>query len=262
MSWLRTGLEPATQRYNLAWVFTSSNIDRVRFVDKWGRWYIWDGKRWAPDDTRHVFDLVCLVCREQSRRCNNLKTKRQLAGAKTVAAVHRLAQADQRTAATVTQWDANPWLLNTPDGVIDSSSGERRLARPKDYLTKMTSVSPRGECPLFLKFLAEVMAGEIELQRFLQRVFGYALTGMIQEQALFFAYGTGANGKGTLTTGSEQEEPGRGFSLGQRATAAGLRLIQQQLFKWFNWRQWLGNYRSLVMPKAASLANGCSQGDG
>ena len=33
---------------------------------------------------------------------------------------------------------------------------------------------------------------------FLQRVLGYSLTGSTKEQALFFGYGTGANGKSVL----------------------------------------------------------------
>jgi putative DNA primase/helicase len=36
------------------------------------------------------------------------------------------------------------------------------------------------------------------LQGFLQRMLGYALTGVTREHALFFAYGTGANGKTVL----------------------------------------------------------------
>src|SRR5262249_30247609 len=35
-------------------------------------------------------------------------------------------------------------------------------------------------------------------QRFLQRYFGYCLTGQTSEHRFVFAYGTGANGKGTL----------------------------------------------------------------
>jgi putative DNA primase/helicase len=42
------------------------------------------------------------------------------------------------------------------------------------------------------------MDGEMDMVRFLQRLFGYALTGSTQEHALFFAHGTGANGKSVL----------------------------------------------------------------
>ena len=41
-------------------------------------------------------------------------------------------------------------------------------------------------------------AGDAELQAFLQRACGYSLTGLTVEHALFFLYGTGANGKSTF----------------------------------------------------------------
>jgi putative DNA primase/helicase len=43
--------------------------------------------------------------------------------------------------------------------------------------------------------LHRITAGDIELQAFLQRMAGYALTGVTREHALFFLYGPGANGK-------------------------------------------------------------------
>ena len=54
----------------------------------------------------------------------------RIASAKTVAAVERLAKADRRHAATVDQWDADPWLLNTPDGVVDLQTGKMRGTAP------------------------------------------------------------------------------------------------------------------------------------
>jgi putative DNA primase/helicase len=187
---------------SLALRFTLSNIEHIRYVAKWGRWYIWDGKRWLQDEKCEAFDLVRDVCREASSRCNNQpRVATNLASAKTVGAVHRLAQSDQRTAAVVAQWDADPWLLNTPGGVIDLRSGLCRAARPEDYLTKLTATAPAASgCARFLKFLDEITAGDKELQAFLQRSLGYALTGVTSAHALFFWYGTGANGKSTLVS--------------------------------------------------------------
>src|SRR6187431_1669268 len=82
----------------LALRFTDEHLNDLRYVQKWGRWLRWDGKRWAFDETLHVFDLVRDACREQSRRCNDPRVQAQLSSSKTVAAVHRLAQVDQRTA--------------------------------------------------------------------------------------------------------------------------------------------------------------------
>src|SRR5262249_15913067 len=60
------------------------------------------------------------------------------------------------------------------------------------------AVAPSGDCPRFLKFLSEITDGDTELQAYLRRVLGYCLTGITREHALFFNYGTGANGKGVL----------------------------------------------------------------
>jgi putative DNA primase/helicase len=65
-------------------------------------------------------------------------------------------------------------------------------------MTKITAVGPRGDCPRFLAFLNRITGGDAALVSYLQRVLGYALTGVTREHALFFAYGTGANGKSVL----------------------------------------------------------------
>jgi putative DNA primase/helicase len=62
----------------------------------------------------------------------------------------------------------------------------------------LTGAALAGEgkdCPLWLRFLDRVTGRDVELQAFLQRMIGYCLTGSIREHALFFLYGTGANGK-------------------------------------------------------------------
>ena len=62
----------------------------------------------------------------------------------------------------------------------------------------ITAVGPHGDCPLFLGFLDRIMGGDETLVAYLQRAFGYCLTGDTTEQALFFNYGGGANGKTVL----------------------------------------------------------------
>jgi putative DNA primase/helicase len=99
-------------------------------------------------------------------------------------------------AATAQQWDADPWALNTPDGVVDLRTGEIRPHRPTDYLAKITAVGPRNtSCPLWKAHLKRILNDDADLTSYLQRVLGYALTGSTREHALFFAYGVGSNGK-------------------------------------------------------------------
>jgi putative DNA primase/helicase len=182
----------------LALRFAARHGDELRYVAKWSQWLWWNGKRWQFDDTLAVFDRARIICREAAEECNKPKLKKELASAKTVAAVERLARSDPRLAATIDQWDADPWLFNTPDGVIDLRACEMRVHHASDYLTHMTAVAPGGDCPLWHSFLDRITAGNKALQEYLQRVCGYALTGSTREHALFFLWGKGANGKGTF----------------------------------------------------------------
>ena len=97
------------------------------------------------DDTLDVFDLARKICREAAAECNKPKIASVIASAKTVAAVERLAR-PTANAATVEQWDADPWPLNTPVGVVDLRSGDVR-PHQADYMTKITGVAPDAALP-------------------------------------------------------------------------------------------------------------------
>lgn len=179
----------------LALKFTELYGNNFRYTATWGRWSRWDGTCWRRDESLQVFDLARAVCRSTAAGVENQRVAPRIASAQTVAAVERLARADRQHAATIDQWDADPWLLNTPGGVVDLRTGELRPAACADYMTKITAVAPGGERHLWQSFLSRITNGNEDLQRFLQRMCGYALTGVTREHALFFLYGTGANGK-------------------------------------------------------------------
>lgn len=174
-----------TRRYHRDW----------RYVAAWGRWLVWDGRRWRNEETLAATDLIRGVCRHAALQADNPKLAAKLATSGTVGGVERLARADRRHAATTAEWDADPWLLNTPGGVVDLRTGRLRAHDRADRMTKITTATPAGDCPTWRRFLAEVTGGDADLQAYLQRVSGYCLTGSTREHALFFLYGTGANGK-------------------------------------------------------------------
>ena len=181
----------------LALIFTDRCALDWRYVAAWGDWLQWDGKCWRKETTLRAYDLARLVCRQAAARCTKPKVAAKVASAATVAAVERLAKADRRHAATVDQWDPDPWLLNTPGGVVDLRTGDLRPQRRIEYMTKITSANAAnvGRPSRWLEFLDDVTDGDKFLQGYLARVAGYALTGNTGEHSLFFFYGTGANGK-------------------------------------------------------------------
>ena len=174
-----------TRRYHRDW----------RYVAGWGKWLVWDGQRWRTEDTLAATDLIRSVCRQIAVRAENPKVAAKLASASTVGGVERLARADRRHAATTDEWDADPWLLNTPGGVVDLRIGRKRANDRADRMTKITTATPGGDSPQWMAFLSDVTGGDADLQAYLQRMVGYCLTGVTSAHALFFLYGTGANGK-------------------------------------------------------------------
>src|SRR5438045_600946 len=179
----------------LALEFAARHEAELRYVAAWGHWLQWNGKHWSRERTHKVYDMARNVCRDAVERGGDSK---RLLSAKTVAAIEWLAHSDRRHAATSEDWDTDPWLLNTPGGIVDLKTGDLLPHDPLRYMTKITAVAPADDCPRWLQFLHEITAADADLQCFLQRVTGYALTGSTSEHALFFAYGTGANGKGIL----------------------------------------------------------------
>ncbi len=126
-----------------------------------------------------------------------------MASKKAADGVEHMARRDQRLAVTSKIWDTDPMLLGAPGGTIELESGKQRKPTPKDFITKLTSVAPAAAGtphPTFTKFLAEVTANDLGLQRLLQQYAGYCLTGLTKEQVLLFIYGPGGNGKSVLQT--------------------------------------------------------------
>lgn len=189
---------PVDNDIELASIFSDRYGNDLRYTAAWGRWSIWNGQLWMKDDTLYVYDLARSICDDAVANTNNPQLRSRIASARTVDAVERLARANRRHAATVDQWDSDPWLLNTPGGIVDLHTGAIRPAKREDYATKTTAVAPGGECPQWLAFLSRITNGNKDRQDYLQRMCGYALTGITNEQVLLFLYGTGANGKTTF----------------------------------------------------------------
>ena len=95
--------------------------------------------------------------------------------------------------------DADPFLLNTPSGVVDLRTGALALHDPALLLTKMTGGAYRPEVAglEFGRFLRRVQPDEA-MRAFLARLLGHALQGRVTEHVLPIFHGDGGNGKSTL----------------------------------------------------------------
>ena len=191
--------------------FHAMHGENVRHVAESGQWLLWNGNRWEPDTDGAVvrlfittmrqlasqsIEIACpLTAQAKSKfalRCTNLdKVKSGLELAKSIEGV----------TIGVSDLDSDPWLIGTPDGVIDLRQGLPIKPDRGQMLTKSIGVSHAvdAQCPLWMQFIDTVTGGDTELANYLQAAIGYSLTGLCREQCLFFLHGTGQNGKGVFS---------------------------------------------------------------
>lgn len=182
----------------------------VRYCHAWGKWLIWDDRRWKIDESgaimRKAKETTMSIYQEAGRAADETERK-ELAkwaikseAAARLKAMIELAESEPGIPVSPNDLDADDWLLNTRSGIIDLRTGELRPHTREAMLTKLAPVeyAPDAECPAWTAFLERIMDRNQELISFLQRAVGYALTGDTREEVIFLLYGTGANGKSTF----------------------------------------------------------------
>jgi putative DNA primase/helicase len=182
----------------------------LRYVPHWGKWLVWDERRWAVDETRAVerraketvlamHEVWSHVEDDDKRRKLLQHALRSQAEARLKAMVE-LAKSESGIPIMPDNLDEDPWLLNVQNGTLDLRTGELRPHRREDLMTKLAPVAYEAQAaaPTWEVFLHRIFGGDAALIRFVQKAVGYSLTGSIQEQCLFILYGTGANGKSTF----------------------------------------------------------------
>jgi putative DNA primase/helicase len=176
--------------------FSRLYAGRLRYDHSVGSWYEWTGACWQQNCTRLAFHWARELARElvasEPDRVRYVSSKTGFARG-----VEAFSQADPTFAVTADLWDRDPFQLGTPGGTVDLRTGILRAAHPDNGITKLSAVAPSetSACPRWRQFLHEACGGDVDRVRFLQMLFGYALTGDTREHALFFIHGPGGNGK-------------------------------------------------------------------
>ena len=135
--------------------FVARHGGDVRYVYPWGKWLIWTGARWERDDAGRVHRLAKETVRaiyaeaaaaedEDHRKALAQHATRSEAEAK-IRAMLELAKSE--VPVSPDELDADPWLLNAPNGTIDLRGGELRPQRREDLLTKMSGAEYDPDAP-------------------------------------------------------------------------------------------------------------------
>lgn len=169
-----------------------------RFDHSRGQWMQWAGARWRTDRKQAAHNVMHEFCRRLA--LNVPAQARSLLQRKTAANALGVACSDPRAATLALEYDADPWLLGTPDGPVDLRTGLMLPPEPGQMISRITSVAPdfEMETPIWDAFLAEATGGSQELADWLQRFFGYCATGDMREEVVGFLHGPGGNGKGVM----------------------------------------------------------------
>jgi putative DNA primase/helicase len=175
-----------------------------------GKYFIWDGTRWAEDKTRKIWDYAQSTVRniyQDAAICEDTELRKKLAdfarsseNYSRIKAMIELTKNNQNIAVTNEDLDQNIWGLNLIDGTYDLKSFTLNDHNPADKITKLCNVTfnLQAKSPLWEKFLDRIFKGNQTLINFMARAVGYSLTGDISEQCFFLCYGGGANGKSTF----------------------------------------------------------------
>lgn len=193
------------------WIFTDlGNADefaraasgRLLWCADWKRWVVWDGKRWRVDDhsavgAMGVYRSMIEVLYESERDVwKSLQSKARIEATLT------LAKGCESMNCRPDEFDNDPYIINTQDGVVSLTTGTIEEHHPRFMCSKITRCGVHGseeDDALVEKFLSDICLGDGDAFDALSRFMGYSITGHCHEQKFMLAVGTGRNGKGTLT---------------------------------------------------------------
>jgi putative DNA primase/helicase len=191
--------------------------EELRYCHARKKWLVWDGMRWAVDDTDQSRRLAKQAMLEFLRQAlargkeeASEKFARGSLDARRISSM--LSMAECEIFVRPDDLDTDPFALNFLNGTVDLRTGVLRPHRQTDLITRLVRYryNPAAACRRWKAFLTHIMgAGTTisdsdltsraeRLVDYLQRAFGYSVTGSTIEKAVFILFGSGNNGKSTM----------------------------------------------------------------
>jgi putative DNA primase/helicase len=184
----------------------------LRFVDTYpgqlcwipekGTWASWNGHQWDADNgNAKAIELAKALARSlpEDDKADEAHKKKSLSR-NGITNMIELARTSPTFYTPLADFDADPWMLNTPAGPVNLHTGTITKPDPKRRFLRATSIAPDTSLPhpVWDRFLDETFTGDTHMISFIQRLLGLSLIGEVREQIFPFMHGAGANGKTTL----------------------------------------------------------------
>lgn len=182
----------------------------LRYVPERRTWFDYQAGTWSADigglkamrrcmELANLLHLYALEIKDEHQRKSYMDySKRwQTHGYR----VNVLKDAQVHHPISFLEFDTDPYIFNCSNGTLNLDTGKFTEHISSDLLTKKSSVAyePSAHSKRWNNFISEIMSNDQERALFLQKVFGYALSGDTHHECMSILYGaTTRNGKGTL----------------------------------------------------------------
>jgi putative DNA primase/helicase len=206
---MRTGASQIYARSDMgnAERFIDAFGDKLRYNHDSSEWYVWNGKYWEQDSKGKVVELAKEAVRriyDEARNIDDPNQKRDLLkfalqseSNKSLKNMLTVAETSPKISITIKELDSEKVLLNLNNGTYDLKRDAFFEHSAEDNISKLAPVDydAKSVCPQWLESLDLIFNCNQALIEYIQRAVGYSLSGDVSEQVLFFAHGTGKNGK-------------------------------------------------------------------
>ncbi len=185
--------------------------DDIKYIIEEKLWRYFDGKKWKEDPRKtQINSRIEKTVRSIYAEAERVPTEELR---KSIAKHAMISESRSRRQSilldaeqhfqfvdSIVEYDKDPMSLNVQNGTIDLRTGKLRPHNKDDKLLKISPIKydERAKCPLFQKMLNIIFNGDVELINYVQNIVGYSMTGLTNEQILFFLFGDGKNGKSTF----------------------------------------------------------------
>lgn len=196
-----------THAYYAKWM-AACRTDFCRYNHTLGKWLFWDGHNWRPDQVGRVrLEVRNKVDKDLSALGDSIasRTRMAMGSAGFPDGVLKEMHPMPPFATEEKDWDADKWLLGIPGGYVDLKTGKVNSGDPSKLISRCTSVAPKSGAPKrWRQFITDTTLDEegkpdSKRAEYLQKVLGYCLTGDTKVEQFWIWYGSGGNGKSTVS---------------------------------------------------------------
>lgn len=183
-------------------------------------WMIWNGTKWQYDVFGDIRNYIQILVEELKEEIKNTpydptndkdpnipkiealsKTAKRLRSSSGKDCLLKEAQSMRGIPCINNDFDKDPYIFNTLNGVYDLRTGEVVKNSRDFYCNKIAKCKVSFEKPLkWLAFIKDIHSDNMEEVEFIRSWFGYCMTGLTKEHKMLIQRGEGRNGKSLMNS--------------------------------------------------------------